>query len=228
MKKISVYDILILVILMKENYDKKLEEILLMHKKNNEVPTLLLHSCCAPCSSYVIEYLSKYFHITILYYNPNISPISEYEKRKKEQIRLLNEMDTLYKVHFLDCDYDNDLYEKEICGLENEPERGKRCLVCFRLRLVKTALMAKKEHFDYFGTTLTVSPYKNSLVINSIGKELEKLYDIPFLVSDFKKRNGYKRSIELSSIYHLYRQDYCGCKYSKKEREINTKKVENS
>ena len=212
---------------MKENYDKKLEEILLNHKKNHEVPTILLHSCCAPCSSYVIEYLSKFFHITILYYNPNISPVSEYEKRKREQIRLLKEMDTVYKVHFLDCDYDNDLYEDKIKGLEDEPERGKRCLVCFKLRLEKTARVAKEEHFDYFGTTLTVSPYKNAQVINSIGKELEDMYGIHFLVSDFKKKDGYKRSIELSSIYQLYRQDYCGCKYSKRERESMLKKADN-
>ena len=132
-------------------------------------------------------------------------------------MRLIQEMPTVHKVSFVDCDYDNDVYEQRICGLENEPEGGKRCSVCFRLRLESTAKLAKEQHFDYFGTTLTVSPYKNVQVINSIGKELEKLYDIPFLISDFKKKNGYKRSIELSREYQLYRQNYCGCQYSKRD-----------
>ena len=202
---------------MKKNYDKMLEEIIQKHVSCNEVPTVLLHSCCAPCSSYVIEYLSKFFYITILYYNPNISPVSEYEKRKAEQIRLINSMDTIYPVKIIDCDYDNDLYEKAIKGLECEPERGLRCHVCYRLRLDKTAQFALENNFDYFGTTLTVSPYKNSDAINSIGLDLEDNYNISFLVSDFKKKNGYKRSIELSSLYNLYRQNYCGCKYSKRD-----------
>ncbi len=202
---------------MVENFDKVLDKIIQEHVAKKECPTLLLHSCCAPCSSYVIEYLSRYFSITILYYNPNISPIEEYLKRKKEQMRLIQEMPTVHKVSFVDCDYDNDVYEQRICGLENEPEGGKRCSVCFRLRLESTAKLAKEQHFDYFGTTLTVSPYKNVQVINSIGKELEKLYDIPFLISDFKKKNGYKRSIELSREYQLYRQNYCGCQYSKRD-----------
>lgn len=202
---------------MTKNYDKLLEKMILELKEKGIVPRLLLHSCCAPCSSYVIEYLSNYFHITVIYYNPNISPVSEYEKRKKEQIRLISSIPTLYKVNFIDCSYDNDLYEQAICGLENEPERGSRCSVCFKLRLEKTATEAIKGNFDYFGTTLTVSPYKNAIIINEIGKELESKYGITFLEADFKKRNGYKRSIELSSIYGLYRQNYCGCKYSKRE-----------
>ena len=202
---------------MKKNYDKILEETIDKNEEKGMVPTLLLHSCCAPCSSYVIEYLAKFFSITILYYNPNISPFSEYNKRKQEQIRLIQSMPVPHTVSFLDCDYDNDLYEKSIHGLENEPERGGRCTVCFRLRLKKTAELAKINHFDYFCTTLTVSPYKNSELINSIGLELENLYQIKFLESDFKKKNGYKRSIELSSEYHLYRQNYCGCKYSKRD-----------
>ena len=201
---------------MLENYDKVLEKTINNHVSKNEVPTILMHSCCAPCSSYVIEYLSKYFSITIVYYNPNISPQSEYYKRKEEQIRLINSMPVVHKISFMDCDYDNDLYEKSIKGLENEPERGNRCTVCFRLRLEKAAALAKKYHYDYFGTTLTVSPYKNSSLINSIGFELENKYDVSFLCSDFKKKNGYKRSIELSHEYNLYRQNYCGCKYSKR------------
>lgn len=204
---------------MTENFDKILEETIQKNTNMKEVPNLLLHSCCAPCSSYVLEYLSNYFAITILYYNPNISPYLEYEKRKKEQIRLIDELKTKYPVSILDCDYDNDLYEDKIKGLEKEPERGNRCTVCFRLRLEKTAQIAIENHFDYFGTTLTVSPYKNAKLINEIGRDLEKIYQVKFLVSDFKKKNGYKRSIELSKEYGLYRQDYCGCKYSKQEGE---------
>lgn len=202
----------------KKNFDKELEKIILKNQKEHFVPTLLLHSCCAPCSSYVLEYLSKYFKITIFCYNPNISPIEEYLKRKEEQKRLISEMPCSYPVSIIDCDYDNSLYEEKIKGLENEPERGRRCSVCFRLRLEKTALKAKELGVDYFGTTLTVSPYKNANLLNTIGLALEKTYQVSFLVSDFKKKNGYKRSIELSREYHLYRQDYCGCKYSKLER----------
>ena len=206
---------------MQYNYDKVLDEIIDTHVQKGEVPAILLHSCCAPCSSYVIERLSNYFDITILYYNPNISPFSEYDKRKKEQIRLINTMKTIHPVKIMDCDYDNDIYESKIKGLENEPERGKRCSVCFKLRLEKTAKLAKDNNFDYFCTTLTVSPYKNSNLINAIGKELEDIYDITYLASDFKKKNGYKRSIELSAEYNLYRQNYCGCKYSKRGLETN-------
>ena len=200
---------------MNENYQKKLEKLINDIKEKNITPTLLLHSCCAPCSSYVIEYLSPYFNITILYYNPNISPIEEYEKRKQEQIKLIKELPTKNKVNILDCDYDNDLYEKTIKGLEKEPERGSRCTKCFLLRLEKTAITAKKNNFDYFGTTLTVSPYKNSKLLNEIGLSLQEKYNIKYLYSDFKKNNGYNRSIELSKEYNLYRQNYCGCIYSR-------------
>ena len=205
-----------MVVKVKVNYDKLLEEKLLSIEKLNIKKKLLLHSCCAPCSSYVIEYLSKYLDITIFYYNPNISPIDEYLKRKEEQVRLINEIDTVNKVDIIDCDYDNDLYEEMIKGLELEPERGNRCSVCFNLRLEKTAMKAQELGYDYFGTTLTVSPYKNSNLINEIGLDLSSKYNIEYLISDFKKKNGYKRSIELSSDYNLYRQDYCGCKYSKR------------
>lgn len=202
-----------------EKFDKLLEELIKKNEKENLVPTLLLHSCCAPCSSYVLDYLSKFFKITVFYYNPNISPVDEYLKRKEEQKRLIKQMKTLYPVSVLDCDYDNDLYEEKIKGLENEPERGGRCKVCFALRLEKTAVVACQNHFDYFGTTLTVSPYKNANLINEIGRNLEKSYDVKFLISDFKKNDGYKKSIILSKEYNLYRQDYCGCIYSKLERE---------
>lgn len=196
---------------MNENYyilgKKQLEKL---DKKKK----LLLHSCCAPCSSHVISYLTNFFDITILYYNPNISPKNEYEKRKKEQIKLINEIDKVNKLNIIDCDYDNDIYESKIKGYENEPERGSRCTICFNLRLSKTALLAKELNYDFFCTTLTVSPYKNSKLINEIGIELEKKYKVKWLYSDFKKENGYKHSIELSKKYNLYRQDYCGCKYS--------------
>ena len=200
---------------MSNNFDKILEDIIKEHEALGEIPRVLLHSCCAPCSSYVIEYLSKYFKLTIFYYNPNISPEEEYLKRKNEQIRLINTMETKYLVDIIDCDYDNDIYESKIKGLENEPERGRRCEVCFKLRLEKTAMKAIELGYDYFGTTLTVSPYKNCNMLNEIGLNISKDMDIKFLVSDFKKKNGYKRSIELSREYNLYRQNYCGCKYSK-------------
>lgn len=203
---------------MKKNYQVKLEEII--KKEEGKVPKLLLHSCCAPCSSYVLEYLSKYFEITIVYYNPNISPYDEYKKRLDEQVRLINEMESINKISLLECNYDNNVYEKEIKGLELEPERGSRCLKCYHLRLEYTAKLAKEKNFDYFGTTLSVSPYKSSEVLNGIGEELSDTYNIPYLYSDFKKKEGYKRSIELSKIYNLYRQDYCGCKYSKR-KDIN-------
>ena len=202
------------------NYDKLLEELISLNQEKGIVPNILLHSCCAPCSSFVIEYLSNYFNITIFYYNPNISPMDEYLKRKEEQIRLINSMDTKYKVNIIDCDYDNDFYEESIKGLELEPERGSRCTVCFRLRLEKTAFSAKNGNYDYFATTLTLSPYKNAKLINEIGFELENQYNIKYLASDFKKRDGNKKSIELSKKYDLYRQDYCGCIYSKRDRDL--------
>ena len=205
---------------MNENYDKQLQLLIEKNKNENIVPNLLLHSCCAPCSSYVIFYLSNYFNITIIYYNPNISPYFEYLKRKKEQIRLINSMNVKYKVNIIDCDYDNDLYENSIKGLEFEPERGNRCTICFGLRLDKTARVAKENSFDYFATTLTLSPYKNAKLINQIGFEIGDKYSIKYLASDFKKREGYKKSIELSKLYNLYRQDYCGCKYSKRDKNV--------
>lgn len=198
------------------NYQKELDNLL----NNLEgTPKLLLHTCCAPCSSYCIEYLSNYFDITVLYYNPNISPKEEYEKRKQEQIRFLKEFSSKNKLDILDIDYDYNDFLSIAKGLEQEKEGGRRCHKCYLLRLEKTAQIAKKHHFDYFGTTLTVSPYKNSKVLNEIGRVLQEKYNVAYLFSDFKKKEGYKRSIELSKIYHLYRQDYCGCIYSKKERD---------
>lgn len=198
---------------MKTNYDIELEKII---KENiGTKPTLLLHSCCAPCSSSVIERLLPYFKITIFYYNPNIEPYKEYLKRKEEQIKFIKDLNE--NINFLDCDYENEIFKELSKGLENMPEGGYRCHKCYNLRLEKTAITAKKNNFDYFGTTLTVSPYKNSQVLNKIGEEISKSLNIKYLYSDFKKKEGYKKSIELSKKYNLYRQNYCGCIYSKTE-----------
>ena len=199
---------------MSKIYYEKQKEILSNIKKTKK---LLLHSCCAPCSSHVITELTPYFDITILYYNPNIYPYEEYQKRKTEQIRLIKEIVKVNKIDIIDCDYDNNLYENEIKGYESCPERGARCKICFNLRLEKTAKLAKEKKYDYFGTTLTVSPYKNSDLINQIGESLSSKYQVDWLYSDFKKNNEYKNSIELSKKYNLYRQNYCGCIYSKKK-----------
>lgn len=207
----------------KKNYDKRMQEIIEKNQELEIVPTLLLHTCCAPCSSAVIERLSKYFRITVFYYNPNIEPLEEYLKRKEEQKRFLSEVTTPYPINFLDCDYEHEEFIQLSKGLENEKEGGPRCLKCYRLRLLKTALKAQEFHFDYFGTSLTVSPYKNAQVLNQIGEELQKKFNVKYLYSDFKKRNGYKRSTELSKDYHLYRQDYCGCSFSKAQREQEKK-----
>lgn len=184
-------------------------------QKLDKVKKLLLHCCCAPCSSYVISFLSNYFDITVLYYNPNIYPKEEYLKRKEEQIRLIKELKTKNKLDFIDCDYENDKYEEAIKGLEKCIEGGNRCQICFKLRLEKTAQIAKLRNYDYFTTTLTVSPHKNAKLINEIGSSLENIYIIKWLYADFKKKEGYKQSINLSKQYNLYRQSYCGCKYSK-------------
>ena len=192
--------------------DNTLKEIIESGKK----PKLLLHVCCAPCSSYVLEYLTNYFDISVFYYNPNISSVDEYNKRLKEEQRFVLEYPFKNKINVIPGVYDNDKFEKIIEGLEEEKEGGARCFKCYRLRLEESAKYAKDNNFDYFTTTLTISPYKNSNKLNEIGRELEEEYGIKYLYSDFKKKNGYKRSIELSREYNLYRQDYCGCKYSKK------------
>ena len=196
----------------KINYQKQLDKII--ENLGDEVPSLLLHSCCAPCSSYCIEYLSQYFNITVLYYNPNIYPETEYEKRKEEQKRLISEIQTKYSVKMLDCDFETEKFYEMAKGLENCRECGERCFKCYRLRLEKTAQETKKYGFDYFTTTLTISPLKNAEKINEIGNELASKYGVNWLPSDFKKKEGYKRSIELSKIYNLYRQNYCGCVFS--------------
>ncbi len=203
---------------MKINYQQKLDE--LIKNLNGERKTLLLQVCCAPCSSYTIEYLSDYFDITLLYYNPNISPIEEYQKRLHEVEKFINEFPKANNIKILHCDYDGVVYEKMSKGLENEVEGGKRCYKCYELRLRKTVELAKEHQFDYFGTTLSISPYKNAMWLNEIGEQLSKEYKVNYLYADFKKKNGYKRSIELSNDYKLYRQDYCGCIYSKQARDL--------
>lgn len=200
---------------MKENYHKKMLEILEELKGASKVPTLLLHTCCAPCSTTVIKRLSEYFQITVFYYNPNIEPFDEYLKRKREQIRFLKEYQAKYPIAFLECDWENESFRKMAEGLETSREGGARCHKCYYLRLEKTAFEAKKGNFDFFTTSLTISPYKNSQVMNQIGSVLEEKYGVKYLYSDFKKENGYLESIQNSKEYNLYRQDYCGCLFSK-------------
>lgn len=200
------------------NYQIILEEEL---KKLNEPKKLLLHACCAPCSSYVLEYLSNYFYITVYYYNPNIDTDEEYNHRLQEIKRFISEFKTKYPVKLVELDHLSEEYDAVIKGLENEKEGGLRCFECYRLRLEKSFIYAKENNFDYITTTLTISPLKNSKKINEIGKELEEKYNFPYLYSDFKKKEGYKRSIVLSHEYNLYRQDYCGCKYSKKKNIVD-------
>jgi hypothetical protein len=200
----------------KINYQKKLDE-LINGISEGTVPRLLLHSCCAPCSSYTLEYLSQYFDITVLYYNPNISPRSEFDKRAVEQARLIAELPAQHKVKLVVSDYDYTEFLDIARGYEGCQEGGERCFRCYRMRLEKTAEKAKAEGFDYFCTTLSISPLKDSQIINKIGYETAEKYGVKWLPSDFKKKEGYKRSIELSREYNLYRQNFCGCAYSKKE-----------
>ena len=197
-----------------KNYQKELDKII-TGECAKRIPRLILHACCAPCSSYVIEYLSQYFDITLYFYNPNITEKEEYYKRFNELKKLIEIMPLKRKVKLIDGGYEGELFFKSTIGLENEPERGARCDVCFKLRLEKTAKLAKELNADYFCTTLTISPHKNAALINSIGEELFEKYDVKFLPSDFKKNEGFKRSTELCRIYGLYRQNYCGCIYSK-------------
>ena len=200
------------------NYDLKMEEII---KNISEGSTLLLHACCAPCSSTVLERLGNFFNISILYYNPNITNKDEYEKRLEEIRKFTSSFDTKYPIEVISGRYEPKEFFDIVRGLEDEPERGKRCYKCYELRLKETAKIAKEKGFDYFTTTLSLSPYKDAKWINEIGEELEKELEVNFLYSDFKKRNGYKRSIELSNEFNLYRQDYCGCVYSVRDKIVD-------
>ncbi len=202
---------------MKQNYQLILNKTLENIQKLDRRPTLLLHACCAPCSSYVLEYLNKYFDITVFFYNPNITETSEYEKREIEIRRLISELPSETDIKYLKGSYSPEKFFEIAKGLEDMNEGGERCFKCYRLRLEESAKTAAYGKFDYFSTTLSISPHKNAEVLNNIGKELAEKYNINYLFSDFKKKNGYKRSCELSAVYGLYRQDYCGCIYSKAE-----------
>lgn len=201
------------------NYQKEMEKLVSRLQEERKVPRLLLHSCCAPCSSYVLEYLSNYFEITVFYYNPNIFPENEYTKRILEQQMLIADMKTKHPVSFIAGSYDRERFFAMAEGLEHLKEGGERCFKCYELRLEEAARVAKEGEFDYFTTTLSISPMKNADKLNEIGIEVGSKYGVSYLQSDFKKKNGYKRSIELSNEYGLYRQDYCGCEYSFRDRQ---------
>lgn len=204
---------------MNRNYQKELDQTLENLIKQEKVPTLFLHSCCAPCSSYVLEYLSEYFSITVFYYNPNIYPDEEYYKRVEEQKNFIERFPARHKISFVEGNYDKDKFYEMAKGLEQVPEGGERCFSCYELRLRESAEYANRLGMDYFTTTLSISPMKNAEKLNEIGEKLAEEYGVTYLVSDFKKRNGYKRSVELSGEYDMYRQDYCGCVFSMQERE---------
>ena len=213
---------------MKENMnfqqklDKKLVEITGLHK----TPNLLLHVCCAPCSSYVLEYLSNYFQITLFFYNPNIAPKEEFDKRVIEIERFVSEFPVKHPVKIEIGDYHPEEFFAMAKGMEEEPEGGKRCYYCYEQRLRRTAEKCKQDGYDYFTTTLSISPYKHAEWLNEIGEYQAKLHGVSYLVSDFKKKDGYRRSIELSKQYQLYRQDYCGCVFSKAERDRRKRNVQ--
>jgi predicted adenine nucleotide alpha hydrolase (AANH) superfamily ATPase len=208
------------------NYQKELEKLILKLQKEGRVPKLLLHSCCAPCSSYVLEYLSDYFEITVFYYNPNIFPESEYTKRILEQQMLIQDMKFRHPVSFIAGNYERERFYEIARGLEHLKEGGERCFKCYEIRLEEAAKIAKEIEYDYFTTSLSISPMKNAGKLNEIGTKLAAKYGVEYLQSDFKKKNGYKRSVELSEIYNLYRQDYCGCEFSYIEAEKRRKNTE--
>lgn len=208
----------------KRNYQKELDALLKRFEQEIRVPTLLLHSCCAPCSSYVLEYLSQFLSVTVFYYNPNISPSEEYRHRTEEQKRLIVSLPVKHPVSYIEGEYCPEQFYEAVKGLEKIPEGGERCFACYALRLREAALVAKKLGFDYFATTLSISPLKKADKLNEIGEKLGLELGVSYLPSDFKKRGGYQRSIELSREYGLYRQNYCGCIFSKKEAESRLKK----
>lgn len=203
----------------KQNYHLKMLEMINEYCDEQKVPKLLLHSCCAPCSSYCLEVLSQYFSVTVFYYNPNIYPPEEYEMRVEEQARFVKEFPAKYPITFVEGAYDTARFYEMAKGMEQLKEGGERCFACYELRLRESAEYAKQHGYDFFTTTLSISPLKNAEKLNEIGKQLEEEYGIKYLYSDFKKQNGYKRSTEISNEYDMYRQYYCGCVYSKKQRD---------
>lgn len=209
---------------MNRNYQKELDRII--QKRGQKTPRVLLHSCCGPCSSAVLEYITQYFDVTLLWYNPNLYPKEEFDRRFKTQVELIEKMGLADKVNILAEPWKSEDYYRRVKGLENEPEGGKRCAECFRLRLLETARLAKHYGYDYFCTTLTLSRHKDAVLINTIGEEIAKAVGVSWLPSDFKKRNGENRSIELSEQYGLYRQLYCGCEFSLHKREETAKEME--
>lgn len=198
------------------NYQRELDRMLAAVGEREECPSLLLHSCCAPCSSYCLEYLSRYFSITVFYYNPNITFQEEYRRRVLEQKRFIEAFPAENQIRFQEGPYEPERFFQMAKGMEHLPEGGERCFGCYEMRLREAAALAREKGYDYFTTTLSISPLKNAGKINEIGRKLEEEYGVSYLYSDFKKKNGYKRSIELSKEYELYRQDYCGCDYSRK------------
>ena len=202
---------------MNRNYQKELDRII--QKRGQKTPRVLLHSCCGPCSSSVLEYITQYFDVTLLWYNPNLYPKEEFDRRFQTQVELIEKMGLADKVSILAEPWKSEDYYRRVKGLENEPEGGRRCAECFRLRLLETARLAKHYGYDYFCTTLTLSRHKDAVLINTIGEEIARATGVSWLPSDFKKRNGENRSIELSEQYGLYRQLYCGCEFSLRKRE---------
>lgn len=204
----------------KRNYQKEMEQVMSREQRAECVPSLFLHSCCAPCSSYVLEYLSAFFAITVYYYNPNIYPPQEYEERVAEVERLIAELPAVHPIRFHAGEYRPELFYEAVKGHEPDAEGGERCGICFELRLREAARLAAEGGYDYYTTTLTISPLKDAKRLNEIGERLGEEYGVKFLNSDFKKRGGYQRSIELSKEYGLYRQNYCGCVFSMREAEL--------
>ena len=209
---------------MNRNYQKELDRII--QKRGQKTPRVLLHSCCGPCSSAVLEYITQYFDVTLLWYNPNLYPKEEFDRRFRTQVELIEKMGLADKVNILAEPWKSEDYYRRVKGLENEPEGGKRCVECFRLRLLETARLAKHYGYDYFCTTLTLSRHKDAVLINTIGAQLAAAAGVSWLPSAFKKRNGENRSIELSEQYGLYRQLYCGCEFSLRKREETAKAPE--
>ena len=209
---------------MNRNYQKELDRII--QKRGQKTPRVLLHSCCGPCSSSVLEYITQYFDVTLLWYNPNLYPKEEFDRRFQTQVELIEKMGLADKVSILAEPWKSEDYYRRVKGLENEPEGGRRCAECFRLRLLETARLAKHYGYDYFCTTLTLSRHKDAVLINTIGEEIARATGVSWLPSDFKKRNGENRSIELSEQYGLYRQLYCGCEFSLRKREETAKASE--